>query len=255
MIRKIWLAPVLALVLLATSCKQCPDPPVILVSREYGNVMLNWLSRVDNTIERISMYTVSNDSINYFLEKADGIIISGGPDVNPALYGQGSELERCGPIDYRRDTLELKMISYAIDHDIPLLCICRGHQILNVAEGGSLIIDIPSDHDTIILHRQEGKHMVRVVEGTNLASIVGCDSGLVNSRHHQAVKTIAPGYLASAYASDGIIEAIEPAEPGGHPFILGLQWHPESMIRESDSPFTLPIAIRFMDAVDKKNSK
>lgn len=143
------------------------------------------------------------------------------------------------------------MIRYAMENDIPLLCICRGHQILNVANLGSLIIDIPADFDTTILHRTDGKHMVRVVEATLLSEIVGAESGLVNSRHHQAVELIAPGFRASAFAPDGIIEAIEPVDPGGHPFILGLQWHPESLILESDSEFSLPIAIRFMKEVHK----
>ncbi len=211
--------------------------------------MLNWLSRVDNTIERINMYTISNDSISYFLAKADGMIISGGPDVNPVIYGKGSELERCGPIDHRRDTLELKMIRYAMEHKIPLLGICRGNQILNVANKGTLIIDIPTDHDTIISHRQEGKHDVEVLKESFLHEIIGEETGLINSRHHQSIEKIAPGFKASAFAPDGIIEAIELINQEEHPFLLGVQWHPESLIRESDSPFTLPIAIHFMDAV------
>jgi putative glutamine amidotransferase len=187
---------------------------------------------------------------------ADGIIISGGPDVNPGIYGKAQEKDRCESIDNRRDSLELRMIKYAIENKIPLLGICRGHQILNVANKGSLIIDIPSDYDTTIIHRRGGDHMVKIVEGTLLSELITPDSGLVNSSHHQAVETLAPGYRATAFARDGIIEAIEPVEPDGHPFILGVQWHPETLIRESENhPFSLPILLRFVEEVHKVSLK
>jgi len=251
MFRKSVIFSFIIILLFSGSCQKQNQEPIILVSKESGNTFMNWLARADNTVQRINMYNLPADSIAFYLSLSDGIIISGGPDINPGIYGKGSELERCGPIDHRRDTLELTMIRYAIENDIPLLCICRGHQILNAANKGTLIIDIPTDYDTIIAHRQEGKHIVKVVEGTLLSEIIGPDRGLVNSRHHQAVEMLAPGFLASALAADGIIEAIEPVDRTEHPFILGLQWHPEYMIRESDSPFALPIAYSFMDAVHK----
>ena len=136
-----------------------------------------------------------------------------------------------------------------MENYIPLLGICRGHQILNVVNEGSLIIDIPSDFDTLVAHSKGHKHMVQVVEGTLLYEILGEDSGMVNTSHHQAVEILAPGFRASAYATDGLIEAIEPVDRTKHPFILGVQWHPESMIRESQSPFTVAIAKRFMEAL------
>jgi putative glutamine amidotransferase len=249
MFRKSVLHALLILLLIAGACSSPGTKPVILVSREYGNRFMNWLSRADNTIRRIDMYPVSSDSIDHYLALADGIIISGGPDIDPAIYGKPAETKRCGPIDHRRDSLELIMISYALEKGIPLLGICRGNQILNASMGGSLIIDIPADFDTTIEHNSQGMHWIRILEGTLLHNIVGIDSGLVNSRHHQAVERIAPGFRASALAPDGIIEAIEPAGTGGHSFVLGLQWHPESMIEDSDSPLTLPVAVRFMDEV------
>ena len=114
------------------------------------------------------------------------------------------------------------------------------------------IIDIPSDYDTTIIHRKGGDHMVRIVEGTLLSALIDPDSGLVNSSHHQAVENLAPGYRATAFARDGIIEAIEPVDPDGHPFILGVQWHPETLIRESENhPFSLPILLRFVEEAHK----
>jgi len=243
----------LALILLVAGACQSPGPvPVVLVSKDYDNRFAEWLPMAGRPFKPVNMYTVCDDSIAYYLSMADGIIISGGPDVNPGLYGKASETDRCENIDNRRDTLELSMIRYAMENDIPLLGICRGHQILNVANKGSLIIDIPSDYDTTIIHRKGGDHMVRIIEGTLLSDLLVPDSGLVNSSHHQAVENLAPGFRVAAIAPDGIIEAIEPVDRDGHPFILGVQWHPETLVQESENhPFSLPILTRFMEEVHK----
>jgi len=249
MFRKTTIQVLAAILLLAAGCQSGPTN-LVLVSKDYDNRFAEWLPMAGRKCTSVNMYTVSSDSIAYYLSKADGIIISGGPDVNPAIYGKASETDRCESIDDRRDSLELRMIRYAMDNNIPLLGICRGHQILNVAQQGSLIIDIPSDYDTIIVHRRGGDHMVRIIEGTLLSDLILPDSGLVNSSHHQAVEVLAPGYRASAFAPDGIIEAIEPVDLDGHPFILGVQWHPETLIRQSEEhPFSLPILLRFMEEV------
>jgi len=249
MFRKTTIQVLAAILLLAAGCQSGPTN-LVLVSKDYDNRFAEWLPMAGRKCTPVNMYTVSSDSIEYYLSKANGIIISGGPDVNPAIYGKASETDRCESIDNRRDSLELRMIRYAMDNNIPLLGICRGHQILNVAQQGSLIIDIPSDYDTIIVHRRGGDHMVRIIEGTLLSDLILPDSGLVNSSHHQAVEVLAPGYRASAFAPDGIIEAIEPVDLDGHPFILGVQWHPETLIRQSEEhPFSLPILLRFMEEV------
>jgi putative glutamine amidotransferase len=247
MLRKSVFPYIGVILFLAGACHSDPLP-VILVSKDYDNRFSQWLPMAGRPCLTINMYTVGADSIAYYLSLADGIIISGGPDVNPELYGKASETERCENIDNRRDSLELRMIRYAMDHSIPLLGICRGQQMLNVANDGSLIIDIPADHDTTIVHRGGGGHMVRIIEGTLLSALILPDSGFVNSSHHQAVEHLAPGFRASAYAPDGIIEAIEPVDLKGHPFILGVQWHPETLARESKNhPFSRPILMRFVE--------
>jgi putative glutamine amidotransferase len=143
------------------------------------------------------------------------------------------------------------MIRYAMENHIPLLGICRGHQILNVANKGSLIIDIPSDYDTTIVHRGGDGHMVRIMEGSLLADLLP-DSGMVNSSHHQAVEVLAPGFQVTAMAPDGIIEAIEPVDRMSHPFILGVQWHPETLVRADENhPFSLPILQKFVEEVHR----
>jgi gamma-glutamyl-gamma-aminobutyrate hydrolase PuuD len=240
--------PLIGVILLMAGVCQSGPVPVILVSKDYDNRFVQWLPMAGRPCLTVNMYAVGADSITYYLSRADGIIISGGPDVNPAWYGKASETQRCESIDNRRDSLEIMMTRYAMEQGIPLLGICRGQQILNVANNGSLIIDIPADHDTIIKHRGGEGHMVRIVEGTLLSELILPDSGFVNSSHHQAVEHLAPGFRASAYAPDGIIEAIEPVDLKGHPFILGVQWHPETLARASENhPFSRPILLRFME--------
>ena len=181
---------VLAVILLVAAACQSGPTSMVLVSKDYDNRFAEWLPMAGRQCNPVNMYTVSTDSIDYYLSMADGIIISGGPDVNPVIYGKASETERCESIDNRRDSLELRMISYAMENNIPLLGICRGHQIVNVANKGSLIIDIPSDYDTTVIHRKGGDHMVKIVEGTLLSDLIVPDSGFVNSSHHQAVEDL-----------------------------------------------------------------
>ena len=250
MFRKYFFPFISAVLILAGACRSDQDP-VVLVSKDYDNRFAEWLPMSGRSCLTVNMYKVRADSILHYLSMAGGIIISGGPDVNPGLYGKASETARCENIDNRRDSLEIMLIRYAMENNIPLLGICRGHQMLNVANKGSLIIDIPTDYDTTIIHRRGGDHMVRIMEGTLLSALIHPDSGLVNSSHHQAVEHLAPGFRASALAPDGIIEAIEPVDLKGHPFIVGVQWHPETLVRDSENhPFSLPILLRFMDEVD-----
>lgn len=228
--------------------------PCILISKEFTTNFQDWLTRVDKKLNFTNMYNVSPDSIEYFLMYSDGIIISGGPDVNPALYGKEDEIGKCEYIDYRRDTLEIRMIRYAMANRIPLLCICRGCQILNVANGGTLIPDIPSDFDTIIKHRGgTSKHWIDITEGTFLYEICQTRGDTVNSYHHQAVRDIAPSFRAVAFAEDSLIEAIELADTSRHPFILGVQWHPEAM--GISVPLSGLIAERFIKETKKARSK
>ncbi len=237
------------LLIISVSCRRRPAG-YILISREYNNVFRDWLSHVDDDLHFINMYTTGEDSLEYYLSIASGIIISGGPDVNPALYGKEDEVERCENIDYRRDTLELQMIKHALENKIPILGICRGVQILNIVYGGTLIIDIPADFDTLIKHRGQGNHWITLVEGTFLSEICRITGDSVNSSHHQAVENTASFFRPAAFAEDGLIEALELKEPLDHPFVLGVQWHPERM--DPESPLVYPIAKRFIEEVERR---
>jgi putative glutamine amidotransferase len=238
------------LVILSVGCNHRPDAE-ILISKINNSNFNDWLSQTGKDLKFKDMYNVSMDSIEYFLKQADGIIISGGEDVNPALYGMENEIMKCEGIDYRRDTLEIRMIKYGMENDIPLLCICRGCQILNVANGGTLIPDIPTDYDTIIVHRGgTSKHWINISEGTLLYKICRTTGDTSNSYHHQAIKDISTSFRASAFAEDSLIEAIELADTSLHSFVFGIQWHPEGM--EFSNPLSGPIAEEFIKEATKK---
>lgn len=178
--------------------------------------------------------TPDRDALPGALDGCDGLLLTGGADVDPAEYG---EADRHPTVELapERDTYELRLARLAIARDLPLLAICRGAQVLNVAAGGTLIQDIPSQHPTTIEHTvSEPKnaiaHDVAVVPNTCVALLAAGPRGAagplaVNSRHHQSVKDPAPGFIVSATAPDGIIEAIE--KPGAR-FCVGVQWHPEN---------------------------
>jgi putative glutamine amidotransferase len=241
---------ILSFLAIAISGCQHSEKPTILISKANVTIFQDWLSQADNNLDFINMYGISHDSIEYFLSHSSGMILSGGTDINPALYGKKDEIEKCEGIDDRRDTLEIRMIHYAMANKIPLLCICRGHQMLNVVNEGTLIPDIPSDYDTIINHRgKQSNHWVTLVPGTMLYGICRTAGDTVNSSHHQAVKDVAVSFRAVAFAEDGLVEAIELADTAVHPFILGVQWHPERMSFEN--PLAGPIAIQFIQEVRK----
>jgi putative glutamine amidotransferase len=171
------------------------------------------------------------------LDDCDAVMLTGGVDVDPARYG-ASERHPTVEVDPERDTYELSLARLALERDMPLLAICRGAQVVNVVAGGTLIQDIPSARAEALQHQQAGakdqpSHLVRVVAGTCLSQLFpgngeGEGALLVNSRHHQSVDRLAPGFIVSATAPDGIIEAFE--RPGSR-FCLGVQWHPENFWR------------------------
>ncbi len=198
----------------------------------YG-AYIDWIHSADSTIETINMYAFSIDSAVALLDDCSGLLLTGGSDIFPGLYGKIADTARCGTFDLKRDSLELALIKRAMELDIPILGICRGQQMLNIALGGSLIIDIPSDYDTNITHRipdtYECFHIVNIEGGSKLYWAANVLSGEVNSRHHQAIDQLAPQLKLSAKSVDGLIEAVEWKEIGEQAFLMGVQWHPEQM--------------------------
>jgi putative glutamine amidotransferase len=161
-------------------------------------------------------------------------VTGGGFDVDPAIFGAETRHPTIKTKD-RRTQFELAVTRQALSADKPVLGICGGQQLLNVALGGTLIQHIPDEVPGALAHKQANGntpgHLVRFTEGTRLREIAGCAEAPVNSTHHQAVKAPAPGLLVDATAPDGIIEGIE--DPCRR-FCIGVQWHPEYAISEAD---------------------
>jgi putative glutamine amidotransferase len=162
------------------------------------------------------------------LDGVAGLVLTGGEDVGPERYGAAPH-PRLGDVDRDRDAAELALIAAARARRLPVLAICRGIQILNVAYGGTLYQDLGSEHPSSIAHEGDAtRHAVRVEHGSLLARTLGAGSAQVNSRHHQAIRDLAPGLKAVAWAEDGVIEAVEASEPGAT-WTVAVQWHPEDL--------------------------
>jgi putative glutamine amidotransferase len=167
--------------------------------------------------------------------RLDGLLLSGGSDVDPTLYGAAPH-PKLGRVFRERDDFELALAREALTRDLPLLCICRGHQVLNVARGGTLVQDLPSQRPGPVEHGARAAasrrvHAVDVRPGTRLHALLGREQVLVNSSHHQAIDALGEGLSISATAPDGVIEGVE---LGAARFALGVQWHPEAFWRRRD---------------------
>lgn len=164
------------------------------------------------------------------IDHLDGLLLTGGADVDPELYGERAH-ETVTRVFPERDALELALCREALARDMPLLAICRGHQVLNIATGGTLVQDLPSQWKGAMNHDPEGErwsraHDVRILPGTRLREILGTERIAVNSFHHQAVKEAGRDAVIAAYSEgDDVVEAIEVP---GRRLALGVQWHPEA---------------------------
>jgi putative glutamine amidotransferase len=185
----------------------------------------------------------SRDAPADVIRTAGGLLLAGGGDLLPSIYGAETH-QTYKPAERGRDAYEIELINRALDADIPVLAICRGIQVMNVARGGTLVQDIPSDIPTAIEHTfgvpphqpYTLAHEIWIDKGSRLAeltgeSLSGGDTCQVNSRHHQAVQALGEGFIVSATAPDGVIETIE--DPT-RPFCVGVQWHPENFYRTGE---------------------
>lgn len=177
---------------------------------------------------------MDEEMMDIVLDGVHAVLLIGGYDVNPLIFGQEPHY-KLGQVIDERDQSELLMTKKAFERNMPILGICRGEQVLNVAFGGTLYQDIDTQVDNVLKHTQASKrheltHTVELLP-SKLQQIIGADSILTNSFHHQAVDAVAPGFLMNARAKDGVIEGIEHSE---HPYCIGVQWHPEGL--QNDAP-------------------
>jgi putative glutamine amidotransferase len=223
-------------------------------SPRYQNYV-EWLRTVDPAVECVDLWSLSSaDDAVSVLGSCSGLVVTGGPDIDPIRYDKAHERTRCH-IDERRDSIEFPVLARALGMNMPVLGVCRGAQVINVHLGGSMIVDIPADVRTTTEHggRYEGgvqydaEHDIHVEPGSLLKKITGHLEGIINSAHHQAIDRLAETLTISARSSDGVVEAIERNEPS-QGFLVGVQWHPERM--DFANPFSLSLAQHFLFEAD-----
>ncbi len=201
----------------------------IILSKASSNY-IKWIE--DENVIILDAYTIKNtDSI---LKLADGIILTGGEDINPLEYNNTTNLKVCGDINYKRDTLERKLFDFALENKIPLIGVCRGMQMMNVASGGTLYGDIPTEIGTEVIHRNNGEvyHEIALCDTSTLIFPIETDTIMVNSWHHQGLK-IMPNHLrVIARSFDGLAEAVV-MDRSIHPFMIAVQFHPERLGKDN----------------------
>lgn len=176
------------------------------------------------------------DTLREIYNRLDGIFLTGGVDVDPGRYGE-SKADYCGRIDPPRDAVEIQLIRWAMEDKKPILAVCRGIQVVNVALGGSLFQDVAKQIPEAMKHdhfptkddpaRDRLVHMIEASHGSRTRACLGDEPVMVNSMHHQAIKQLASGLVVTATAPDGVIEAVEGANGQ---YLVAVQWHPEELV-------------------------
>lgn len=215
--------------------------------RNYWNWLHSAAGELGEEIEVIDLSVASD--LEHEMSRIDGLVLTGGSDIDPERYGHPELEDRCEDIDPTRDERELRMLAIADERELPILGICRGLQVLNVHKGGTLVAHLPDRVDGGEAHQKEGDrdrtHPVEVVSGTLLLKATGETSGEVNSAHHQAIEELGAGLMVAARSSDGVIEAVELSGKMGAPYLLAVQWHPERM-EDLESGFSRGIRDQFL---------
>ncbi len=235
--------------------------------------------RIALTLDRDSDTSESNDYLQSLLEAGvprdsieivtplsanppaafDALVLGGGADVDPARYGREPLGNGTLEVDAERDRIDFELFDLARRRGAPVLGICRGLQVVNVALGGTLVQDIPTERPSDVVHeRKKDKlrrdHAVAVEPGTWLAELSGGEEVLVNSRHHQAIEAVAPGLAVSGTSPDGLAEAVEAVEAEAGPWLVAVQWHPENLAPAGD-PVSRRLFAGFAEAARRAASR
>jgi putative glutamine amidotransferase len=186
----------------------------------------------------VALPPLRDENVGPLLEQLSGLLLTGGPDIDPACYGAEPHAE-LGPIDHDVDVFEIELCRQADRRGLPILGICRGAQVLNVARAGTLIQHLPDVTNGTLEHRQtepgdRTTHVVQVAPDSGLAQTTGGGPVRVNSFHHQAIDRLGTGLRPVAWAQDGVIEAVEDPDREDGQLVLGVQWHAETLTAETE---------------------
>lgn len=206
---------------------------------------IRWIHRVDPTVEVVRLsYHLKNEEA---IRSLDGLMLTGGGDIHPALYGKSDSIDAVEEVNELRDAFEFKVIENALEVEIPILGICRGMQVMNVYLGGTLMVDLPTAGYRSHSMRDglNFRHPLHPEPHTLFESIVGPGPHKVSSIHHQAVDQLGKGLMVAARSDDGVTESLEWALKDRMPFLLLVQWHPERMA-DFDNPCSGNIAEHFV---------
>ncbi len=201
-------------------------------------------------------FSVGDDNFEE-IRSCDGLVLSGGVDIHPSLYGGKLQYMKAPKKGWEkdRDLFERSLFQFAMEHDLPVLGVCRGLQLINVCLNGSLVQDLgekrDETHENIV---EDKRHPVLIEEDSLLHIIAGEKKGEANSAHHQAIDKLGDGLSVNSRAEDGTIEGIEWAAPDGRPFMVAVQWHPERMFINGFADSFLYKSIRdwFIDEIKKR---
>ena len=200
----------------------------VIISKDKNKEIRDWVLWQSPSARVFEFYYLNPDSQMLLMNQATHIIIGGGEDIQDKIYGGSDHPFLCGKFNPYRDSIEIELIQFAIQKNVPLLGICRGLQLMNASCGGTILADIDSLLHSPIRHMQVGMDSAHSVKFTPQSLFVNkfqFNQAIVNSTHHQCIKKLSPLFLAAAYSPDGVIEAIQIKKK--KQFALGIQWHPE----------------------------
>ena len=230
--------------------------PIIGIVPSINEIANQYYSNIENAeaIKRVGglpyllPYTVSKNDMEQYVNMIDGLYLAGGNDVDPKYYDEPPH-EGLGEVNPARDAFELNLLTMMLHQNKPVLGVCKGMQMINVALGGDLYQDLTAQYKSeLVQHKQQAKiihptHPIHMERGTTLQKIIDEEVLYVNSYHHQAVRRLGDNLIASSRATDGIIEAIESKV---HSFVIGVQWHPEFLLPSHDTT-SLSIYMSFIN--------
>ncbi|MCS6935466.1 MAG: gamma-glutamyl-gamma-aminobutyrate hydrolase family protein [Chitinophagales bacterium] len=217
-----------------------------------------WIKGTDSDIEIVELHWEKHhkEEVWELIDDCQGIVLTGGVDIHPRFYDnpRTNYPNGDGRFNELRDEFEMHVFETALNLQLPVLAICRGHQLVNVALGGQLMQDLEEGGNKD--HRRhgdtDGEHEINVVQHSLLAGIIGSTTARINSAHHQGISVLADELAASAYSPDFVIEATEWKDKTDKPWLLTVQWHPERMIDKHTNPASYRIREEFLNEARKR---